>query len=453
MKCVTFGINKKLALDKIGARIGHNCSKDFSMSSTHYVAGIDFGTTNSAVSISDGGVPRMVQITPNCDTIPTALFFDDTDKRIYMGELAHQRYRDPFSDGRFMRSLKRVLGTPTMLTGTQIGGRYIPFQEIIGYFIAHLKEKLDMTAGQDVGDVILGRPVHFRDNDVGADTMAQNQLEQIARNVGFRNIGFQYEPIAAAFAHERNLMSEHLALVIDIGGGTSDFTVIRLGKNLMHKQDRTDDILANTGIRIGGNDFDYGFAVDQFMPMFGLGSMYRSGDKILPVPNAPYIDLATWSAVNRAYTPHVWNLMRGVQIGAMSPEKINRMMDILENNLGHTNLDYIETAKIELSNNDKITQCFDFLSDCPTITSCVSDLVGAIKNDVGKIQNSMNACLNQAQISPTDISLIVLTGGSTQIPYVHETLCKVFPNATISDTNKMSSVGLGLAYDAVRRFL
>ena len=422
------------------------------MSLLHYVAGIDFGTTNSAVSVSDGGVPHMVQITPGKDTIPSALFFDDNDKQVYMGYDAHQKYREPFSEGRFMRSLKRILGTSTMLTGTQIRGRYIKYEDIIGYFIRHLKEKLDETVGASVVDVVMGRPVHFRDNDSNGDEAAQNQLEQIARNVGFKNIGFQYEPIAAAFSHEQQLSSEHLAVVIDIGGGTSDFTVIRLGPKLAHKTDRTDDILANTGIRIGGNDFDRSFAIDKFMPLYGLGTLYHSGDKILPVPNAPYIDLATWSFVNRAYAPQVLSLMRGIQINAQSPDKISRMMDILKNNLGHTNLDYVEYAKINLSHQDQVIQTLDFLSDCPSVTTNVSEFVNAISNDVSKIQLSMNDCLAAASVKNTDIDLVILTGGSTQIPYVSTIVRNTFPNAILSDSNKMASVGLGLAYDAMRRF-
>jgi hypothetical chaperone protein len=422
------------------------------MSLLHYVAGIDFGTTNSAVSVSDGGVPHMVQITPGKDTIPSALFFDDNDKQVYMGYDAHQKYREPFSEGRFMRSLKRILGTSTMLTGTQIRGRYIKYEDIIGYFIRHLKEKLDETVGASVVDVVMGRPVHFRDNDSNGDEVAQNQLEQIARNVGFKNIGFQYEPIAAAFSHEQQLSSEHLAIVIDIGGGTSDFTVIRLGPKLAHKTDRTDDILANSGIRIGGNDFDRSFAIDKFMPLYGLGTLYHSGDKILPVPNAPYIDLATWSFVNRAYTPQVLSLMRGIQINAQSPDKISRMMDILKNNLGHTNLDYVEYAKINLSHQDQVIQTLDFLSDCPSVTTNVSEFVNAISNDVSKIQLSMNDCLAAASVKNTNIDLVILTGGSTQIPYVSTIVRNTFPNAILSDSNKMASVGLGLAYDAMRRF-
>lgn len=422
------------------------------MSLLHYVAGIDFGTTNSAVSVSDGGVPYMVQVAPGKNTIPSALFFDDNDKQVYVGYDAHKKYREPFSEGRFMRSLKRILGTSAMSTGTQIRGRYVKYEDIIGYFIRHLKERLDETVGVSVTDVVLGRPVHFRDNDASGDIAAQNQLEQIARNVGFQNIAFQYEPIAAAFYHEQQLVAEHLAMVIDIGGGTSDFTVIRLGSKLMHKIDRTDDILANAGVRIGGNDFDRAFAVDKFMPLYGLGTKYHSGDKILPVPNAPYIDLATWSFVNRAYVASVLSLMRGIQIGSLAPDKIARMMEILKNNLGHTNLDYVEQAKIDLSHQDLVTQSLDFLSDCPVVTTSVSEFVNAISNDVSKIQMSITECLVAASVGNADIDLVILTGGSTQIPYVAEIVRNTFPNAIISDSNKMASVGLGLAYDAMRRF-
>ncbi len=443
---------KRLVLHKNTATISATAPKVFSMSLSHYVAGIDFGTTNSAVSVSDGGTPRMVQIAPAQDTIPSALFFDDNDKQVYMGNAAHDKYREPFSEGRFMRSLKRILGTSAMTTGTQIRGRYVKFEDIIGYFIRHLKEKLDESVGQSVVDVVLGRPVHFRDNDSDGDMAAQNQLEQIARNVGFQNIGFQFEPIAAAFSHERQLTSEHLAIVIDVGGGTSDFTVIRLGPNLMHKMDRSDDILANTGIRIGGNDFDRAFALDKFMPLYGLGTLYRSGDKVLPVPNAPYIDLSTWSFVNRAYAPNVLSLMQGGMMGAMSPEKIQRILDIIKNNLGHKNLDYVESAKIDLSNHNTVKQSLEFLSDCPVVTTDVSEFVNAISNDVSKIQSAMNECLEMSSVRNTDIDLVVLTGGSTQIPYVSGMVRDMFPNAIISDSNKMASVGLGLAYDAMRRF-
>jgi hypothetical chaperone protein len=244
-----------------------------------------------------------------------------------------------------------------------------------------------------------------------------------------------------------------LALVIDIGGGTSDFTVIRLGPDLMNRPDRTDDILANSGIRIGGNDFDYAFALDKFMPSYGLGSTYRSGDKVLPVPNAPYIDLATWSSVNRVYTPRIWNMMRTVQIGATEPDKIARFMDVLQNNHGHINLDFIEQAKISLSTSDRISQKFNFLADGPTVVTSVDELVSAISQDVDKIHESMYQCLSLAGVHAPDIELVILTGGSTQIPYILSTVRNIFPHAIISDTNKMASVGQGLAYDAIRRFL
>lgn len=127
-------------------------------------------------------------------------------------------------------------------------------------------------------------------------------------------------------------------------------------------------------------------------------------------------------------------------------------MEILQNNLGHTSLDYVEQSKIELSVHDTIAQKLDFLSDCPLIDTSVSEFVRTIENDVEKIKQSMLQCLIQAQIKNTDISLVIMTGGSTQIPYIARTISDMFPNALLSDSNKMASVGLGLAYDAMRRF-
>ena len=139
--------------------------------------------------------------------------------------------------GRFMRSLKRVLGTSLMQTGTVLNGRRRKFDDIISLFIARMKENAERECGQEIVSVVMGRPVHFRDNDAEGDRRAQDELEKIAKSVGFKQVEFQYEPIAAAFAHEEGLTEETLAVVVDIGGGTSDFSIIRIGGEHAGKQD------------------------------------------------------------------------------------------------------------------------------------------------------------------------------------------------------------------------
>ncbi len=418
-----------------------------------FVAGIDFGTTNSAAAISNGTTPRMVPLEGDKDTIPTALFFPENSPEIHFGRDAQWQYTNSDSNGRFMRSIKRILGTEIMTSGTLINGHIIKFDEIIGHFIGHLKYKIDCAAGTSVDSVVIGRPVHFRDNDPGGDARAQNELERIAGAAGFKNVTFQYEPIAAAFAHEQKLKSEQLACVIDIGGGTSDFTIIRLGPNRKDKLDRTDDVLGNTGVRIGGNDFDRALSLRAFMPNFGMGSEYRAADKILGIPNSTYVSLSTWSSVNDVYNYKTLNLVRGYVMWGLQPEKVQRLYEIIERRLGHTNLDYVERAKMRLSTDDAVRILLDFLTDAPQIDTTRAAFESAIGADIEKIEHAITECLNTANVRDGDIELVILTGGSTEIPYINQIVQRRFPHATISATDKMSSVGMGLAYDSIRRYL
>lgn len=352
-----------------------------------------------------------------------------------------------------MRSMKRILGTPLMDSSTQINGHMVKFDDIIGAFVSYMKQKIDASANENVESVVMGRPVHFRDNDPAADDKAQQELERIAHKAGFKNICFQYEPIAAAFAHEQKINSEKLACVIDIGGGTSDFTVIRLSPENRNKADRTKDVLANTGVRIGGNDFDKNLSLNAFMPVLGMGTDYKVYGKVLSIPNSIYINLSTWNQVNDVYNYKTLNLVKGYQTWALEPEKLARLYQVVQNRLGHINLNYVEKAKIALSKDLSIESILDFLSDKPSVQITREEFNNAISNDVEKIENFLSECILQAGIKNEDVDLVILTGGSTEVPRVSEIATKFFPNAEVSASDKLSSVGMGLAYDARRIFL
>lgn len=426
--------------------------KDFGMLS----AGIDFGTTNSSAALAGAGETKLIPVEQSNVTIPTALYFISPDK-VYFGRDAIKNYTENENAGRFMRSIKRILGSPLMKTsGTQIGNKTVKFDKIIETFVRHIKQKIDIAAGTNVENVVMGRPVHFRDNDPQGDKCAEDELRQIAINAGFKNVAFQYEPIAAAFAHERLLRTEKLAVVIDIGGGTSDFTVIRLSPLRKNYLDRSSDVLANTGVRIGGNDFDKNLALKSFMPEFGMGTeiggKFGPNDKILPIPTAPYFTLSTWNEINDLYNFKKVNQIKKYLFESRSPEKVTRLLEIIEGNLGHKNLDYVENTKIELSGNDEVRMLLDFLSDEPVITTTRAQFNDSIQDNVKKIQLSIDECIKQAGVKASDINLVILTGGSTEIPYITEIMRTNFPNAEMSALDKLSSVGLGLGYDSMRRF-
>ena len=168
--------------------------------------------------------------------------------------------------------------------------------------------------------MVHGRPVRFVDDDDKADARAQEVLEAIARQAGFRDISFVYEPIAAAYHYERTVESEELVLIADIGGGTCDFSIIRIGPQRRERTDRDSDVLANAGVRMGGTDFDSALSIATVMPLLGLGT--HLVEKNLPMPNALYYELATWATINFAYSHKKERELAELLSDACEPEKV-----------------------------------------------------------------------------------------------------------------------------------
>ncbi|ARK09733.1 Hsp70 family protein [Fibrella sp. ES10-3-2-2] len=411
--------------------------------------GIDFGTSNSSIAIDQNGEIKLVPVENASVTIPSAIFFQQRDNKAFYGRMAINLFFDR-QPGRFMRSLKRVLGTSLMNQGTLVNGTSMNFSTIIAAFLTQIKEKADLVAGQEIEHVVMGRPVHFVDNDPAADARAQAELTAIAQRIGFKYIEFQFEPIAAAFAHEARLSGEKLAIVADLGGGTSDFTVIRLSNKSIYKTDRSSDILANTGVRIGGNDFDKDLSLTAIMPEIGYRSTY--GDKGLEVPLKPYHDLAEWSKVNFLYTPKLIMQMKQLLYQSHDKTRFSRLIKVLQDETGHTLLAAAEGTKIALTDALQHNASLDFIEEGFAIPVGRSLFETAIQEEVEKISASARQCLQEAGVSNEAIELVILTGGSTEVHSVQAEFKRLFPNAAIADENKLSSVGLGLAYDSRNKF-
>lgn len=412
--------------------------------------GIDFGTSNLAIAVSGLNIqPELIKLKNNKFTEPSIIFYREGCSMPLFGEEAEQAYMDG-EQGRFMRSLKRVLGSDLMSSGTLINGKLYQFSDILSLFIKSLKGQAEKHCGQSLENVVMGRPVHFRDNDEKGDKRAEAELEMIARKTGFKNVSFQYEPIAAAFAHEENLEKETLACVVDIGGGTSDFSVIRLGNKLREKTERKDDILANSGVRIGGNDFDKDLNIECFMPELGYKTTY--GLQNLPVPSSQYFDLAEWSKVNSVYSYKNQKIVSEVLSNAHQPELYARLLDLIRKENGHRLLNDVEQTKIILTEQETEYRKLPYIKGAPKICIKKDDFEKSITGDVEKISNAMAECLTLAGVKKENIGLVILTGGSTEIPFVQKTMYRHFPHAVFSTENKLASVGLGLAFDGRRKF-
>ena len=416
--------------------------------------GIDFGTSNTTVAIANSldEAIKMVPVEDHHVTIPSTIFFHSEQPITLFGRQAIKAYVGREEEGRFMRSFKRVLGTSLMKEGTTISGRQTPFEQIIGPFIAHVKNKAELLAGKEINAVVAGRPVHFVDGNEKADQAAQSQLKSIFAAAGFNEIRFQYEPIAAAFAHELNLgEEERIAVVMDIGGGTSDFTIMRLSGRSIQKTDRQDDILANAGVRIGGNDFDRALSLSCFMPLLGMGSTW--GAKGLDFPRTPFFDLAELSKIQCMYTRKYKRDLFALISQSTDKTLTQRLQFIVQEELGHSLMARVEACKIKLSASEQATADLSFIEAGLQAPCNRSQFEDSLLGNLLCIQETINACLVQAGVKTEAIGLVILTGGGTAMPILQNLTRQLFPLAEIADGNRLSSVGFGLACDARRYFL
>ncbi len=411
--------------------------------------GLDFGTSNSTVGIIDAGKPRLVPVEDTRVTIPSAIFFSFEDDQTYFGRKAISEYIDG-AEGRLMRALKSVLGTSLMNDSTRVKARSMTFIDILGTFIANLKAQAEHEIGDDIANVVLGRPVQFVDDDAEADAEAQGQLEKAARGQGFKHITFQFEPIAAALDYEQQVNEEQLALIVDIGGGTSDFSIVRVSTERAKAVDRREDILANMGVHVGGTDFDRMLSMAKVMPHLGFRTPTTDGKRDLPT--SYFFDLATWQRINWLYNKKTMIDLRQVRYEAKYPELVDRLISIIESRQGHNLASKVEDAKIRLTQEPSTTIDLGNVVNQLSVTVTREELNIAIESAVERILMTVQKTLDQAALKAANIQALFLTGGSTQIPIVKDSIVKMFPGVKVVEGDMFGSVGLGLALDAKRKF-
>jgi hypothetical chaperone protein len=411
--------------------------------------GLDFGTSNTTFGHVVDRVPVLVPLESRHLTIPSAVFFNRDGGGVLIGRTAVHEYVDG-TPGRLMRSLKSVLGTSLIDEITQVGRERRTFRDVIAYYLGAVKRRAEEVAGREFRNVVHGRPVHFVDNDPEADRRAEATLEEIVRGIGFKNVTFQFEPIAAAFDYERQIAREEIALIADIGGGTSDFSIVRLSPERHRKADRQDDILGNDGVRIGGTDFDRKLNLGLVMPLLGHGSPMKRAR--LDAPTSYFHDLATWSNINRMYERGVASDIRNVRREASEPKLFDRLLRVLEEQRGHTLAMDVEQSKIALS--DTATACFslEWLEPGLKVAMSRADLLRQTAELAEAIGARIGACLKQARVAAGSIDTVFLTGGSVQLAHVRRRIAGCVPAARIVDGDTFGAVGKGLAIEANRRF-
>jgi hypothetical chaperone protein len=413
------------------------------------LCGLDFGTSNSTLALIQGNGSRLAPLEGDAVTLPSALFFDARDDEPIFGRAAIAAYVDG-EDGRLMRSLKSALGSDLIDQETRLEKRKIRFDEAIGLLLGHIKLAGERASGGRLDSVVHGRPVHFVDDDEEADRRAEEILEDTLRACGFRQISFQYEPIAAALHYESQLDREELAVIADIGGGTSDFSVVRLGPDRARLPDRAEDILANDGVRVGGTDLDRLASLASIMPELGYGHVVRNDG--LKSPVGLYHDFASWPKINFLYTPETLRTVREMKRAAQNPVPFARMETAIEERLGHWLALQAEAAKISLSETEDVRIDLGRIEPGLGIWLDRDQFGRAIQAAVTRVANTIARCVDDAGVAPDQIDSLVLTGGSALLPMVRDALAARLPKARLVDSDHFGAIGLGLALEARRRY-
>ncbi|MES2749951.1 MAG: Hsp70 family protein [Pseudomonadota bacterium] len=410
--------------------------------------GLDFGTSNTTLGTLVGHAPVLAELEAGHTTVPSAIFYE-RDGAVLIGRKAIEAYVEG-APGRLMRSLKSVLGTALIDDATKVGRERASFRDVIAYYLGAVKRRAEQAVGHELRYVVHGRPVHFVDNAPDADRKAEQTLRDIAHEVGFDDVTFQFEPIAAALDYERQISGEQIALIADIGGGTSDFSIVRLSPELHRNADRTSDILANDGVRIGGTDFDRQLSLGVVMPLFGYGSkMKRAG---LDAPTSYFHDLATWSSINSMYDQKVIAQVRQVRYEAAESEPFDRLVRVLDEQRGHTLAMEVEDAKIALSDRRQTPISLEWIKPGLSVAVGRADLVGHTRQLAQRIAARVKICLEQALLTADDIDVVFLTGGSVQLAHVRNAIIKAVPAARIIEGDTFGAVGKGLTIEAAQRY-
>jgi hypothetical chaperone protein len=411
------------------------------------ILGIDFGTSNSAVSWgAPGETARLLPLEGGATSLPTAIFYNAEDRMTYFGREAIAQYLAG-AEGRLMRSLKSLLGSPLLMEKTAVNGQAISFLDIIAAFLIELRRRSAAVLGTAPDRAVIGRPVHFVDDDPARDRQAQSMLLQAAHKAGFAHVSFQLEPIAAALDYEHRIARDSEVLIVDIGGGTSDFTVVRLkpaqkGRGL--RADRAEDVLATSGVHIGGTDFDRKLNLESVMPHLGFRHIGPHGRE---VPSGVFFDLATWHLINWRYVPQAMREAQALRTDYTELALHDRLMRVLQERHGHRVANAVELAKIESSTAGGDAPIdLSFLNTSLAAHISARNMRDELRDLLAKVVACAQECVRRAGRGEKGVDAIYLTGGSSALAPLQEALRQAFPGTPMVEGDLFGGVASGLAY-------
>ena len=421
--------------------------------------GIDFGTTNSSVALAAADAQvRLASFPFAADTTESyrsVLYLEQvktgTAKRLHSlsGPQAIEHYLHADEKGRLIQSLKSHLSSRS-LTGTEIFGRRYTLEDLVSRIIKDLRRAAEEQFGRHVRYAVVGRPVRF----VGAETTEEDEfavarLRQSFLHAGFEHVDFEFEPVAAAYTYESTLDRDELILIGDFGGGTSDFSLLRVGPGVRRRGRTPEDLLGNSGVGLAGDAFDARIVRKLVSPALGSNSEARSLNKLLPaVPAWIYANLERWHYLSFLRTNNVREILKSARVRALEPEKIQALIALIEEDLGYQLHQAVQKVKFALSHNQSAEFRFREGSLDLRIPVTRADFESWIAEDLRTIEHCVDGLLDSCGIEPRQIDRVFLTGGSSLVPAVRRIFSTRFGEERISAGNEFTSVAHGLALRA-----
>jgi hypothetical chaperone protein len=409
--------------------------------------GIDFGTTNSSVArLSASGI-EFVRFSNASLSSRSILYLEKSPRGVLSssGACAIERYleahRGEDRPGRLIQSLKSYLPSRT-LTGTEVFRRHYTLEDLISRVLADLRVQAECQFGTPIRSATVGRPVRF----VGAETaedeaFALSRLRAAFMRAGFEQVNFELEPLAAAAAYQTTLVRDETVLIGDFGGGTSDFSLLKLGTNGERK------VLGNAGLGFAGDAFDARIVRKLISPELGLDTLARGTHSVPAVPAWIYANLERWHFLSFLRTRNVLEILSSAQKRALEPEKIAALRALIDEDLGYQLHQAVQRTKLALSSNEHAQFVFAG-PEAGTLDLRVSfsreRFEQWISPELSQIAAAVDGLLTSASASPSDVDRVFLTGGTSFVPAVRRIFETRFPNRILAG-DEFTSVAQGLA--------
>jgi len=426
-------------------------------------AGIDFGTTNSSVAlVTENSRVELASFTfAGAETLSSrsVLYFEQVPSAAGIrrthglsGPAAIERYLDSDDKGRLVQSLKSHLSSRS-LTGTEVFGRRHRLEELVSRMLSDLRKHAEKQFERPIRRAVVGRPVRF----VGAETnedddFAVGRLREAFQIAGFEEVDFELEPVAAAYAYEFTLDHDELILIGDFGGGTSDFSLLRVGPGARMHGHRDRDLLGYSGVGLAGDAFDARIVRKLVSPALGSDSEARSLNKVLPaVPAWIYANLERWHYLSFLRTHNVREILRGARIRALEPDKIEALIAIIEQDLGYQLHQAVQRVKYALSQHESAEFRFQDGGLDLRVHLTRREFEMWIAEDLSAVEEAVDSVLRNAGISARDVDRVFLTGGTSLVPAVRRIFSRRFGRERIRGGHEFTSVAYGLALCAERR--